>query len=179
MKPADIHLDHDLAGVLRVVEQRTIAFLRDELKFIPDKIERCLRRDLSISLHATTAMVGVGSLDGLYIAFSYDDLLIRAVTRRFAAELTISDDEQVMYQQETASEIVNIIVGNCTAALAGRGQAISLSPPILIGGARTIMGRPKTAIASATLHFSEGSLELIFVGPRALFDDQLNYKGEL
>src|SRR3569832_1575118 len=100
MKQAEIHLDHDLAKVLRVVEQRTLAFLREELQLVPEKIERCVRRDLSISLHATTAMVGVGSPGGLYIAFSYDDPLIRAVTARFAAELTIAEDEQILYQQE-------------------------------------------------------------------------------
>jgi hypothetical protein len=73
--------------------------------------------------------------------------------------------------------VVNVIVGNCTAEFVRRGDLITLSPPVLMLGAQTIQGRPKTAIKALTLHFPEGALDVAFVGPRRLFDDHLNYKG--
>ena len=77
--------------------------------------------------------------------------------------------------RETASEVVNVIVGNCTAELARRGDTVTLSPPVLALGARTIQGRPKTAVATLTLKYPEGALDVVFVGPKLLFDDHLNF----
>jgi CheY-specific phosphatase CheX len=177
MSSTDIVLDHEIAAVLEVVERRTISFLRDELGLVADKIERHLHHEESILLRAMTAIVGVGSLAGLYIAYSYDESLICAMTKRYTAELSIAPGEEALFMRETASDIVNVIVGNCTADLARSKDVVTLSPPVLLVGARTIQGRPRTAIAALTLHFPEGALDVAFVGPRRLFDDHLNYKG--
>jgi CheY-specific phosphatase CheX len=171
----NVILDHEIAAVVEVVERRTIDFLRDELKFSVEKISRRLLNEESIILREMTAIVGVGSRKGLYIAYSYDASLIGAMTKRFAAELTIAPEEEDLYMRETASEVVNVIVGNCTAELARRGDAVTLSPPVLALGARTIQGRPKTAIAILTLKYAEGALDVVFVGPKLLFDDHLNF----
>ena len=171
----NVILDHEIAAVVEVVERRTIDFLRDELKFSVEKISRRLLNEESIILREMTAIVGVGSRQGLYIAYSYDASLIGAMTKRFAAELTIAPEEEDLYMRETASEVVNVIVGNCTAELARRGDTVTLSPPVLALGARTIQGRPKTAIAILTLKYAEGALDVVFVGPKLLFDDHLNF----
>jgi CheY-specific phosphatase CheX len=176
MNSSDIVLDHEIASVLRVVEQRTVALLRDELGLIATGIDRRLQQEECVVLRAIAAIVGVGSRTGLYIAFSYDESLIRAMTERYTAELSVAPGEEDLYMRETASEVVNIIVGNCTADLARRGETVTLSPPVLALGARTIQGRPKTAIATLTLQFPEGALDVAFVGPKLLFDDHLNYK---
>jgi CheY-specific phosphatase CheX len=177
MNSSNIVLDHEIASVLRVVEQRTIAFLRDELGLVADGVDCRLHQDKCVTLRALTAIVAVGSRAGLYIAYSYDELLIRAVTERFAAGLSILPEEELLYIRETASEVVNIIVGNCTTDLARRGELVTLSPPMLLLGARTIHGRPQAAIALLTLRFPEGTLDVAFVGPKFLFDDHLNYVG--
>jgi CheY-specific phosphatase CheX len=177
MNATVIHLDHEIETVLKVVEQRTISFLRDELGLAVERLERKFRHEEHVVLRGMTAMVGVGSQVGLYIAYSYDESLIRAMTKRYTAELTVTPGEEDLYMRETASDVVNVIVGNCTADLAQRGGVITLSPPVLMLGARTIQARPKTTIATLTLQFGEGALDVAFVGPRLLFDDHLNYMG--
>lgn len=167
---------HDIASVIEVVEQRTMMFLRDELGLVVESVERCLRHKESLVLRAMTAIVGVGSQAGFYIAYTYDDSLIRAMARRHTVGLPIAPEEEELYARETASDVVNIIVGNCTTDFAQRGELISLSPPVLLTGARTIHGSRDTTIASLTLCFSEGTLDVAFVGPRLRFDDQLNYQ---
>jgi CheY-specific phosphatase CheX len=175
MTSPDIILDHEIVAVLNVVEQRTISFMRDELNLAVDSIGRRLTREETITLRDMTAIVGVGSRAGLYIAYSYDESLIRAMTECYTAELSIAPEQEDLYMRETASDVVNIIVGNCTADLTQRGELVTLSPPVLALGARTIQGRPKTAIATLTLRFSQGALDVTFVGPKLLFDDHLNY----
>jgi CheY-specific phosphatase CheX len=176
---SDTVLDQEISAVVKVVEQRTIAFLKDQLDLSVNAISRRLQHEQSVVLRAMTAIVGVGSRQGLYIAYSYDESLIRAMTARYAAELSIAPEEEELYMRETASDVVNVIVGNCTADLARRGEVVTLSPPVLALGARTIQGRPKTAIATLTLKYLEGSLDVVFVGPKLLFDDHLNYMEEV
>lgn len=175
--PVGATLDHEIAMVLQVVEQRTISFMREQLLLVPSGVSRRLSRADNIKLREVTAMVGVGSRAGLYIAYSYDAGLIQTMMRRYTTELAIAPEEEELYTQETASDVVNVIIGNCTADLAKRGETINLSPPVLIVGARTIQIRPETIGAVLSLQFPEGVLDLVFVGPKVLFDEQLNYNG--
>jgi CheY-specific phosphatase CheX len=179
MSASDTVLDQEITTVVKVVEQRTIAFLKDQLDLSVEKISRRLHHEESVVLREMTAIVGVGSSKGLYIAYSYDESLIRAMTVRYTAELSIPPDEEDLYMRETASDVVNVIVGNCTAELARRGEVMTLSPPVLALGARTIQGRRKTAIATLTLKYPQGSLDVAFVGPKLSFDDHLNYLEEV
>jgi CheY-specific phosphatase CheX len=169
-------MDPEITAVIQVIEQHTIAFLHDQLSMVPNAVDRCLRHEGFVMLRSITAIVGVGSRAGLYIAFSYDDPLIRAMTRRYTEDLSIAPEEEELYVRETASDIVNVIVGNSTADLARRGELITLSPPVLMEGARTIHARRESTIATLTLHFPRGALDVAFVGPRLMFDEHLNYR---
>jgi CheY-specific phosphatase CheX len=175
MSSSDAALDQEITAVLKVVEQRTVAFMKEQLDLSIEKISRRLHHEESVVLREITAIVGVGSHKGMYIAYSYDEALIRAMTVRYTAELSFPPEEEELYMRETASDVVNVIVGNCTAELARRGEVVSLSPPVLAIGARTVQGRPKTAIATLTLQYPQGCLDVAFVGPKLLFDDHLNY----
>ena len=174
---ATLELDQEIAAVVEVVVKRTVSFMGEELGVAPTGVKRHAGRPGSLELRDVTAIVGVGSRSGLYVAFSYDDGLIRAMMRRYTADLRVAPDEEELYVQETASDIVNVIVGNCTAELSKRREPISLSPPVLMVGARTISGRSGTTVATLTLEFQDGLLDLAFVGPKVMFDDHLNFLG--
>ena len=171
-------LDRDLAPIFKTVERRTIAFFHDHLELLAEKIDRRIQNQDQVKLREITAIVGVGSSQGLYIAFSYDQGLVKTMTRKYTAELTIPEGEEELYMHETALDVVNVIIGNCTADLASRREVIALSPPVLALGARTMQGRPKTAVAVLSLTFPEGALDIAFVGPKLLFDEHLNFLGE-
>jgi CheY-specific phosphatase CheX len=170
-------LDHEIGLVMRVVEQRTLAFFRDELGLQPTAVDRRTHDEKCVVLRAITAIVAVGSRAGLYIAYSYDLSLIRAMTKLYTAGLSVPDNEEELYIRETASDIVNVIVGNSTAELASRGELITLAPPVLMVGAKTIQSRDGSTVATITARFPHGALDVAFVGPKVLFDEYLNYKG--
>ena len=179
MNPDKMGLSSQIALVMKVTEQRTLSFMQTEMGLTARKVTRRLDRNEPVSLRAITAIVGIGSGDGVFIAYSYDESLIRLMTSRFTAELSVQPDEEALYMRETASEVVNIIVGNSTADLARRGQTVNLSPPMLAIGARIIQGRPGTANAVLNLDFDQGAMDIAFVGPKLLFDEYLNYKEEV
>src|SRR5690348_2851922 len=156
--PSDI-LDHQIGPMVKTVELRTVSFFHDELDLVPTKVERRIHHKDRFILREITAIVGVGSSEGLYIAFSYSEPLAYAMMKRYTRELSIGTDEEALYMRETASDVVNVIVGNCTADLTKRGEIMTLSPPVLALGARTIQGRPQTAVAVLAMHFPEGTLD--------------------
>jgi CheY-specific phosphatase CheX len=174
---ATLELDQEIATVVEVVVKRTVSFMREELGQAPTGVKRHDGRPESLQLRDVTAIVSVGCYAGLYIAFSYDDSLIRAMMRRYTAEIGVAPDEEELYIQETASDVVNVIVGNCTAELSKQRESVSLSPPVLMLGARKISGRPGTSVSTLTLQFQEGLLDLAFVGPKVMFDERLNFLG--
>jgi len=174
---ATLILDHEINTVVEVVVKRTVSFMREELGIRPFGVTRNEGSAEALCLRDVTAIVGVGSKAGLYVAFSYDSLLISAMMKRYTAGITIAPGEEALYVQETAADIVNVIVGNCTAELNRRREPISLSPPVLMTGARTIAGSPGTTVTALTLQFDEGLLDVAFVGPKVMFDERLNFLG--
>jgi len=161
------------------VERRTVAFMHDHLTMKTGGTNHRLHHAEGFPLRAMTAIVSVGSETGFYIAFSYDEPLIQAVFGRYTAELSITPEQEAFYVKETAADIINIIIGNCTADLASKGNLIKLSPPIVMVGGGKIYGRQDATVAALTLPFEEGSLDLAFVGPKRLLGLHLDFKGNL
>lgn len=171
--------DNELIAVMEIVERRTGAFMRDHLTMMTGGINHRLHQTEGFTLRAMTTIVSVGSETGFYIAFSYDEPLIQSVFRRYTAELTIAPEEEGFYVKETAADIINVIIGNCTADLAQQGNLIKLSPPIVMVGGGKIHGRKDATVAALTLPFDEGALDLAFVGPKRLLGLHLDFKGDL
>lgn len=170
--------DQQTSAVIEVVTSRVISFMNSELSLDHPEISRAVGQNFQAELRDVTAIVGVGSMSGLYIACSYDDALIREIMERYTSDIEIEPDEVELYVEETASDIVNVIVGNCTAEFAQRGETVLLTPPTLITGAKTIRGRPETTVFSVNLRYPAGTLSLVFVGPKLMFDETLEFTGE-
>ncbi len=131
--------DDELIGVMAIVERRTVAFMHDHLTMSTGATDHRLHHAEGFSLRAMTAIVSVGSETGFYIAFSYDEPLIQAVFRRYTAELSITPEQEPFYVKETAADIINVIIGNCTADLANEGNLLKLSPPlVMMGGGKNL-----------------------------------------
>jgi len=131
-----------------------------------------------LQLHDLTAIAGLGGPIGLLIAFSFERSLIEAIYQRVTADIGVPEGEEALYIRETAAEIVNTILGLCTADFQNLDQTIALSPPVILEDARCIH-RPKNAVfASMRVRTERGVVTMSFVGPRDLFDEYLNYQAK-
>jgi CheY-specific phosphatase CheX len=166
-----------LTEVMAVIERRTNFYTATQLKLAVRDVTRQMSFVDKVRLRDLTAMVALGPDIDLYIAYSFDSKLIAKVTEIATRDLGVTVEEQNLYRDDSASEMVNIIVGNSTADLAVCGQALRLSPPVVIQGAKCLHPHADAAYATLTFRFEDGNLDVIFVGPRPLFDDQLNFRG--
>ncbi len=168
--------DHfDIKGFLDALSRRTEAFFREELDIVvmarASQADDVQKLDLK---HLTAIMSATGSLK-LYLAYSFEAPLIDAAFAAYAADLDIDADERDDAIQETAGDIINIIVGNALADLAAKGPTIALSPPIIITEAKSVMRHRGARFASAHLRTGQGQLSIHLIGPGELFDDTLEY----
>jgi CheY-specific phosphatase CheX len=168
----------DLKAFLDALTARTAAFFADELGIatVPpvfhfDEVQKLDLRHLTAILSAT------GQLK-LYLAYSFDAALIEEAFAAYTAGLDIAEDEREDAVQETAGDIINIIVGNALSDVSGSGQVIALSPPIILTEAKSVMRHRGAKFASSELTAAAGSLAIHLIGPGELFNDALDYVKE-
>ncbi|EHJ46398.1 hypothetical protein DFW101_0381 [Solidesulfovibrio carbinoliphilus subsp. oakridgensis] len=168
----------DVNAFLDALNRRTEAFFREELgigitsrSFQIDDVQKL---DLK---HLTAIMSATGALK-LYLAYSFEAALIDAAFTAYTADLDIDPGERDDAIQETAGDIINIIVGNALADIAAKGPAIALSPPIILTEAKSVMRHRGAKFASAELATAAGNLSIHLIGPGELFNDSLEYVKE-
>jgi hypothetical protein len=128
------------------------------------------------NLHDITAVAGFGVPVGLLIAFSFDHTLLGGILDKTVAAMPISEEERPLYLRETAAEMVNTVLGLCTADFQLQETVVSLSPPVVMEGARCIPRRGDALLASMDIHTDKGAVSINLFGPHELFDDCLNYR---
>ena len=165
-----------VAAVMAVIERRTVAFAGEEL-CLPARRGGQRLHDLDqLHLRDLTALITIGPWVDLHIAYSFSAGLIAEIARRLTRELRPDEMDMSPYLAESACEMVNIVVGNSTAELAGKGEILRLSPPVVMAGAKIIHRRGQAMFALDKLEFQGGGLDIAFVGPRHLFDRTLDYR---
>lgn len=168
----------DIGAFLKALAARTEAFFREELALglrdLAFQIDDVQKLDLR---HITAIMSAAGQLK-LYLAYSFDAALLDAAFTAYTEGLDIAEDERDDAIQETAGDIINIIVGNALADVAATGQVIALSPPIILTEAKSVMRHRAAKFASAELVADAGTLSIHLIGPGELFNDSLDYVKE-
>ena len=66
------------------------------------------------------------------IVFGFDESLIDKVYQVYCRELDLDDDDRIENINETASDVINIVVGNSTHLLAEDGTTVIISVPVII-----------------------------------------------
>ncbi|AGW12482.1 chemotaxis protein CheX [Megalodesulfovibrio gigas] len=162
--------------LVRAVAARATSFLQEEVDIDVQGCEFHLEDVLQLQLGYLTSLMSVECAQKLYLALSFDEPLILRAFERYTEDLEIDDAERSQYLEETAADLVNIIVGNATAAFSDSGApAIQLSPPVLITQGKNIFRHKEAQFFRAMLHTEYGVLDVFCIGPKRLFDEKLNY----
>lgn len=161
--------------LLDAVQERARKYLLDEIGLEVTRIERHLEEVTRLGLKYLTSLVAVGGNLQVYLAFSFDEPLIRRIFEVYTSELDLDDDED-QYVGETAGDMINVVVGNALAALGDEGPAINLSPPLFITEGKLIIKDKNAQFLTLRLILDLGEMSILCIGPRELFDQQLNYR---
>jgi CheY-specific phosphatase CheX len=113
----------------------------------------------------------------LLVAFSFDQRLMDVLYQRMTEGMEVAPGEEEAYRSSVAAEIINTIIGNCTADLQQGDEAISLTPPMIVDSVKHIHRVKNAVFISRSLNSEFGKVDINLVGPGELFDRGLNYVG--
>ncbi len=128
-----------------------------------------------LQLSHLTSIIAVGGHLKVMFAFSFDQTLAEQLMRDYTAELNLDEDELELVTGETVAEMINIILGNVLADFMYDHEAIPLTPPIVIYDAKNIYRDKNALFVSGELKTSFGNMQIHCIGPKELFDQELNY----
>ncbi len=166
-----------VAQVVASTLERTRSYFEEEFGIDVSDISRDSGDIATLDIHGLTAVVGVSGPVSLLVAFSFDESLVDVLYRRMTAEIEVPPGEEDIYRSSVAAEILNTILGNCTADLQQRDKAITLTPPMILDSAKHIHRMKNALFISRSLSSEFGSVDINLVGPGELFDSSLNYVG--
>ncbi|MBU4176636.1 MAG: chemotaxis protein CheX [Desulfurivibrionaceae bacterium] len=165
--------------LVQAIGKRTVGYLRSELGIPVQRATVHMQDVKRMQLQHLTSILSVEADIRMLIAFSFDRELTERVFTASTEGLEIADDEQEMMREETVAELINIIVGNAMGDLAAKGTVIPISPPIIISEAKNITRSKGATFYTLDIVTESGMLSIHFIGPKELFDLNLDYVEKL
>ncbi len=155
---------------MEVIVERTKAFLAEEgaIAELSDAIG--FLESQSLVLKSMTAILTVEDGAKMVLAFSFDRELIDRLFEQYSLGIEIPEDEKEMYVEETAGDMINIVVGNVLARFQQPGIAFKISTPLIINEAKSISKYKNTRFYSAQINTEAGSMMVYCVTPGELYN---------
>lgn len=155
--------------VIDVISKRTIAFLNDEMDIQVETQDVNLVPVNRLELYYLTTVLTVGGNINVNVIFSYEQKLIEKIFEVYTEDVEVLPEERLEYIEETAGDVINIIVGNSTADFKAL-DTITLSPPIMISEAKSIAKSKLSEFFVNHFHTIHGSMSIFCVGPKGTHD---------
>ena len=131
---------------------------------------------LKLSDSSVTAIMALGGKVQVMVAFNFSGRLMERIRDKAIQGLDIPEDEQDLMLYEAAAEVINIVLGHAMNDMDKLGETIYLSPPIVISEGKQLHQPKNACFAEASFGTEDGILRVLYIGPAALFDANLNAK---
>ena len=122
----------EIKHILDVIAKVATQFLQDEIGVTIDEQQQRVVYSEQLKLKPFTVMMSISGCFSLDIFFSFDERLIEQVYKIYCRELDLDEAEHLEHIDETASDMINIVIGNSTHLLAEDGTMVNISVPIVI-----------------------------------------------
>lgn len=133
-----IKTDEDTRKFLDAIAKRTISILRDEVKINTVEANYSSLKESHINLIGLTSIISVEDYDKITVVFNYDDSLIEEIFIRYTKNIKIPEDETQLYIDETASDLINVIIGNVLSQFGQLDYAFNISTPLVLSGSEYV-----------------------------------------
>jgi len=154
-----------MSELIEIISKRTVAFLNDEMNIQVEEQEVNLVPGHRLELYYLTTVLTVGGDINVNVIFSYEQNLIEKIFDIYTEELEVLPEERLEYIEETAGDVINIVVGNSTADF-NAIATVNLSPPIMISEAKSIAKSKTSEFFVNYFHTIYGSMSIFCVGPK-------------
>ena len=155
----------DANKFMESVVRRTILFLADEASIEVGNVKYAPTDVKKLQLKKLTSIITVQDDTKMTLAFSYDSEIINEIFAKFTQGIEIEENETDQYIEETAGDMINIILGNILAEFPQNGRAFALSTPIIVNEAKSITRYKNQKFYTAELATSAGMMAIFGIIP--------------
>ncbi|MBF0469634.1 MAG: chemotaxis protein CheX [Desulfamplus sp.] len=156
--------------LMESISKRTVTFLKEEMNIEVNTQDIKLVKESRLELNHLTSVITVGTAPHIFVIFSYEKELIDKIFEAYTQEIDVLPEEKTEYIEETAGDMLNIVVGNVISEFDTNGKAINLSTPIVITDAQSIAKSRTVKFFINNLGTSYGNMSIFCVGPNELFE---------
>ncbi len=173
-------------------ERQLAASREDRERFVNNLLERVTRflseeasvqvRSISLNpatidkldLKSITSILTIEDMFKMIVAFSYERPLLDAIFTEYSAGLRVEPEEYDALLEETAGDMINIVVGNALRDFQQPGYAFALSTPIIINEAKSILRYKKSDLITAEIAAEQGSMTILCITPGGFYSKKLD-----
>lgn len=148
---------NDIKHIVEVITKVAEQYLLDEIGIHTTEHDTHVCHRKTLELKPFAVMMKISGCFDLNIVFSFDERLIDKVYQVYCRELDLNDDERLEHIDETASDMINIVIGNSTHLLAENGTTVIISVPIIINNTYGL-SMIDVKVLSATLYTDFGNM---------------------
>ena len=155
----------DAGKFMESVVGRTVLFLVDEASINVGDVKYDLTDVKKLQLKELTSIITVEDDAKMTLAFTYDRKLINEIFSGYSQGIEIDESEVDLYIEETAGDMINIILGNVLAEFQQKGRAFALSTPIIVNEAKSIARYKNHKFYTAELETDSGTMSIFCIMP--------------
>ncbi len=167
----------DASKFIESVVRRTSLFLAEEVSIDVGDVKYALTDVQKLQLKELTSIITVEDEAKMTLAFSYERELINEIFAKYTQEIEIEESEAELYIEETAGDMINIILGNVLAEFQQNGRAFALSTPIIVNEAKSIARYKNHKFFTAELVTGIGTMAIFCIIPGEPLRKRLVSKG--
>ena len=149
--------------IIEIITSNCVEYFEQEFKMEVISKKIYLKDIYNIHLDYLTSVISVKGHLNFLLAFSYDEILINKLFQFFTEGVDIDEGEEDLYLEESASEIMNIVVGNATKYLEKRDSLLTLTPPIVFKEAKNIINKKDSQYYNSVIATAFGNMNLYLI----------------
>ena len=149
--------------IIEIITGNCVEYFEQEFKMEVISKKIYMKDVRNIQLDYLTSIISVkGHINSLF-AFSYEEMLINKLFEFFTEGVDIDEGEEDLYLEESASEIMNIVVGNATKYMEKRDSLLTLTTPIVFKEAKNIINKKDTQYYNSVIATPFGNMNLFLI----------------
>lgn len=154
---------------IKIVVELSEAFLKSEGGIYNIEVNYSVNQENKMELKDITSMIFMEDKLRMTLAFSFDDAMLKHIFKKYSEGLEIEENEYQSCLEETAGDMVNIVLGRALGIFAKDKILFHLSPPIVINKAQSIARHKNTDYYSVNIITEYGELSILMITPGESF----------
>ncbi len=127
-----------------------------------------------LDLRNITSIITIEDQFRMIAAFSFEKALLDRIFKVYSQGIRIAPEEYAALLEETAGDMINIVVGNALVDFQQPGYAFNLSTPIIISEAKSILRYKNSELFTADISTNFGLLTIICITPGTNYGTKLD-----